>query len=684
MLAFAPIANWIPGGHEAPWYRVLASTWVSGTAIVLGAGAVLAILSGSVPVLWRPRALDGVVAWWTARPVLSTGLLAAFAFTLYAIVAHHVFDGRPLHLDELAQVFQAQIFAQGRLSRPAFAYPEFFSSLHLVDTPGRVYAQFPPGWPALLALGVLAHATWLVAPVCGAIAVAAFATTMRTVEPEAGIGLMASLLFAFAPFTVFLSGSHMNEPATLMWVMLALAAMARTMAGGASQPWLAFLSGLGFGLAATVRPVDALAFAAPAGAWYLIRAIRESRRWRDAIAAALGVALPLALLLWVNRETTGAPLRFGYEVLWGEAHSLGFHAAPWGPPHTPARGLELINLYLLRLQTYLFETPFPSLLPAIAALPLAARLDRFDRYLLVSSGALLGLYFTYWFDGFYLGPRFVYLLLPALALWTARFLPLLRARVGSAWPSRDPSKDPGRAHAGRGAQLLHALRSGALYRMAVYGGLTALLIALAQSIPVRAGQYRQGLLAMRWDADSAAAASGVRDALVLVRESWGAQLVARLWALGVPRSTTERIYLNTDACRLEQAIGALEERGVHGEAAVAALRPLLRDSARTIGSPFSPDTTERLLPGTRYSPRCLTRIAEDRAGFTLFPPLLLAHGGRNVYARDLHERDSLLVRAFPGRPIYLLRPATARVGEPPRFYRVPLDSLERAWHTPLP
>jgi hypothetical protein len=310
----------------------------------------------------------------------------------------------------------------------------------------------------------------------------------------------------------------------------------------------------------------------------------------------------------------------------------------------------LINLYLLRLQTYFLETPVPALIPAIGALALSRRFDRFDRYLLTSSALLLGLYFAYWHDGFYLGPRFVYLLLIPLAIWTARFFPLLRDRFGA----------------------------GLAYRTAVYASLTAIVIGVLINVPLRVRQYSNGLLTMRWNADSAAAAAGIENALVLVRESWGAQLVSRLWALGVPRSETELLYRRIDACQLESAIERLENSNVRDTAAVAALRPLLADSARLVGSPFSPDTTEQFLPGSRYSQRCVTRIRDDQGGFTVLTPLLLARGGNNVYARDLHARDTLLLGKYGGRPMYLLKAGT-KVGELPRFFPLSRDSLERAW-----
>ena len=85
------------------------------------------------------------------------------------------------------------------------------------------------------------------------------------------------------------------------------------------------------------------------------------------IALIVGVLTRVfAALLAVNASQTGDPFTFGYIAMWGDTHALGFHPTPWGDVHTPARGLELVNLYLLRLQTYLFESAAPSLLFATA------------------------------------------------------------------------------------------------------------------------------------------------------------------------------------------------------------------------------------------------------------------------------------------------------------------------------
>lgn len=647
-LAFLPIANWIPGGNEVESYRSAMNEWLNGTGIVLGVAIVLAILSRKLTALWRDDPFGRVIGFTARRPRATPVVIAILAGALYCYVALVVLGGRPLNIDEIVQAIQAQIFAQGRLSLPLSSHPAFFSSMNVVETHGRYFAQFPAGGPAMLAVGVLLGATWIVGPICGTVTVFAYSIFLRYAEPRRGVAVGALLLFAFAPFVFFVSGSHMNDVTSLMWTAIAIAAMAMVVNADRPRPALAFVSGIAFGCAAAVRPVDALAFALPAGLWYLARALRIRERWLDAVPAAVGVAIPMAALLWFNSRTTGAPLLFGYEALWGKAHNLGFHAAPWGTVHTPARGLELINIYFLKLQTYAYESPLPSLVPLIGALLLTRKLSALDRYLLAASGLLVALYFCYWFGGFYHGPRFVYFLMLPIALWTARFLPLVAERFGSG---------------------------SAVHRASVYGMACAGLIALGVSVPFRAHLYSVSYPTARFDADGAAAAAGVENALVFVRESWGAQMVARMWALGISPSDAEHLYWQSDACELEEAIRRAEHTGLHSQGALAALKPLMHPAGTTQPTPFSPDSSERYVPGTAYTPHCMERIAEDRAGFTPFVPFLLAHGGGNIYARDLDEQNPLLVEQYPDRPVYLLKPASSEIGAPFKFYPLNRDSL---------
>jgi hypothetical protein len=611
VLGFFPLIVCVPAACA------LRTEWLSGTAIALGVGVVFAIVARRYSIRWP------------SLPQIPPNIVAIVALVLYATVAIVIFQRRPILIDEIALVRQAQIFASGHLWLPAPTHPEFFSTLQMVTANGRVYSQYPPGGPAMLTPFVLAHATWLAGPMFGALSVLAFAAFLQAAEPDADVRLGALILFACAPFVAFMSGTHMNCVPTLTWLLAGYAAMAHAAKSPSPRPWLAFFAGLAFGVAATIRPADALAFAIPAGIWSL-------RRWPHALAAAAGVALPLAVMMYVNAHTTGSPLLFGYEVMWGKGHDLGFHQSPLGEMHTPLEGVSFVATYLLQLNRYLFETPIPSLLPAIIALALVPRIGTPDRALIGAAGLLAGIYAAYWHPGFFLGPRFFFTLTPLLALWTARLPSLL----------------------GNFPEMLSRTVTGALGASAV--------IALTVGIPERATQWGSSFATERWAQPDVAERAGVREALVFVREGWEAQLVARMWSLGVPAAAADRLVLSTDACRLDSAITVLES--ARRADPVASLTGLLRDAPLVHRIPVAPGVMVPEQTGYTYSGHCAQQLALAARGVTpLAPVSILADG--NVYARDLGARDSTLIAAYPGRPVFMLGPASQAADALPAFAR---------------
>lgn len=649
VFGFVPFVNWIAGGHEASWYAVSASEWFNGSLISIGVAVVLFLVIRRTG--WWPTGWSSLAAGAERRPLATALTLGILALALYAVVALTVLSGRPLQIDEIVQVMQARIFSEGGLTRPADPFPEFFTALHVVDMDGKVYSQFPPGGPLMLLPGVLAGMPWLTGPVSGAVAVVAFWHLVRRTEASASVALGAAVLMAIAPFMAFMAGSHMNHVPTLAWLCLALLGVRSITSGTNAGVVTGLATGFALGIMVAIRPVDGAAFALPAGLWLLARTIRRQTPLACLIASGIGITVPVAGVLAFNAATTGSATLFGYELLWGASHGLGFHQAPWGISHTPSRGIELVNLYFLRLQNYLFETPLPSLAPAMTALALTRRLSAFDRYLLAASALLVAGYFAYWHDGFFLGPRFVYLLLPALVLWTARLPSIARDRFPSLGADR--------------------------FVLLVYA--VSAVVAVFVSLPVRARQYASGVLLTRHDYLEPAATAGVDNALILVRESWGSQLIARLYALGVSRSEADAFYRTVDTCVLDGAIGGLEASDVRGTAAVDRLRPLTADSLRLLATSLSPDHTERMLPGAMYSPACQRRLLEDRGGYAFFAPLLAQDPGTNVYARDLHARDTVLVQRYGERPLYLLRASSSEVGAPLVLERVSLDSARGEW-----
>lgn len=669
-LSFFPVSNWIPGGYGDAEFGILRDEWIAGSFVVLGVGLVLAMLSRRIPALWRQglasRLGDALWRRWWAYGAT----LALATFVLSAVTASALFARRPSIIDEIVQLAQARVYAAGHLATPVPAHQEFFTTLHTVTRDGKVFSQFPPGGPAMIALGVLLGAPWLLNPIVAAAGVLLWAWCLRRAEPNRRVAALALALFALSPFAVFMSGSYMNHVTTMTWLNLACAALAALWASSAraegsdaepptalapARPGLGFLVGLGLGVAATIRPVDALAFALPAGLWMLIRALREPRRWAEALPAGVGVALPILAMMWVHVNTTGKPLLFGYELLWGKEHGLGFHMAPWGIPHTPARGIEMLSLYGTYLQQCLFETSLPGLIPFIAALALVPRLRPYDRFLLASGLLVTLAYFAYWHNGFFLGPRFLYPLIPLLTWWTARALPAARARFAAFTPDSLG------------------------YRFAVWSMLAAVVMALAVNVPTRLSLYAKRNKTERWDVEGELRKAGARNAIVLVPETWESQFAVRMRALGITAQAAEKTYRAVDACRLEHALLDLEARRVTGAAATAELFALLPDSVNLDRVELPSQVKIRVHQGSGWSRRCMAILAENGRGALGLAPFMHTPVPGVLFARDLHERDAALFAEYPGRDVWVLRPSDGTLSGTPTLHRAPMDSLRKAW-----
>lgn len=600
------------------------------------------------PSLWRAR-------WW---PVV---LLAAPTL-LYAVTAREVFDGRPLYVDAMTQALQAHVLAGGDLSVPVAGDPRFFSSALLVEHDGRAFSQVPPGWSALLALGFLLGAAWLVPPLCGGLAAFALHRLLREGGEDPGVALAAAALMAFSPWMAFNAASWMNHVPTLAFILLGSAALVQGMREPAGWRWAA-LAGVGLGGAAWIRPMEGAAFGLPAAAWVLARAWRSPSARGAAVGFAAGGTAVVGLLLAYNQVMHGSPLLFGFELQWGPEHRLGFHEAPWGPPHTFMRGLQLVNGYLLALHLVFFDAPAPSALAALAALLLVRRLQPLDRYLLAGGTLVLLGYLAFWGEGHDLGPRYLIPLAPLVALWSARFGRVVAATTGS-----DGHRRWGNAF------VFLLLTSGWLV-----------------GTPPRWFVYGQTGLAARVDA-GALTSPRARDALVFVPSPWSTQVLARLRATGISRQEAEWIQHRVGLCKLDVALSRLEERGVsgRGEEVMALLRPLAADSAgmvvdRLTGSPGDPfnglttaDTAAVSLCGLRQY------LEQAQGAHTLLSFQAMVGptwtGDGPIVAHDLHEENARLLAAHPERPAYWLKPVRLR-GRVTEFALEPLraDSVERVW-----
>ena len=371
--------------------------------------------------------LADVAARWKAldwRADLGLALLAGIG---YAVLGWWLWEGRPTGLDEVVAIWQARLLSHGHLAAPIPAHPEAVLTRLTGIGPIGIIGQFSLGTALLLVPFVVIGQVALAGPVYGAIGVFCWARLVRRLESHAATALGAVLLLAVSPFWAIQSTSqlaHVPLTAIICLIGVALARLFDTPPAGRAALWL----GLLVGLAAWVRPVEALAAAVPA-ALFVLGAVALGRLPRRAIAQGLlGVAGPMAILLATNTITTGAPLRFSYDVVSGPKHRLGFHESPDGTDYTPTRGLRKMRKQMHSLGESTWESRFTPFWPAAVGVVLALpALTLLEGWVLATVVSLLLSYWAYWGNAEWLGPRFILPVLPFLLLAVAR-VPRLLAR----------------------------------------------------------------------------------------------------------------------------------------------------------------------------------------------------------------------------------------------------------------
>ncbi len=305
-------------------------------------------------------------------PLPSPGVLAVgvclLALLAAAWVATAIFDRLPHVEDDVAFLFQARTLASGRLLAPAPALPQFFEIPFTVQRDGFWYGKYPPGYPAVLALGVLAGQPWLVEPICGAIAVGLVYLLGRHLYGP-WVGLLGAGLTAASPFFLLQAGSFMSHAACLAWATLFLWLFLR--ARQRLSLWQGLAAGAALGMLFLSRQLTAVGVALPVALWCLADLVGQRRRLGLYLATAAGFLPFLAILLAYNQLTTGNPLRSAYELYWAY-DKIGFGPDVGVRGHYLADGLLNTRINFDAFATFLFGWPGQlSLAPAALAVLLA-------------------------------------------------------------------------------------------------------------------------------------------------------------------------------------------------------------------------------------------------------------------------------------------------------------------------
>ena len=438
-------------------------------------------------------------------------LLCILALAAATAIAYGVFQAVPHLEDEHANLFQAKVFATGRLWAPGPSQPGAFFVPFVLDWEGKRFSKYPPGYSLVLALGVLAGRPWLVNPLLGALAlVATFAlgreicgfSARREPEIEQTV-LLAAILGATSPMFLGLSSALLSHALNLLLLTIFAWAYLRSTLRPSHSTLYALLAGIALGWAMLTRPLTALAYTAPFGLWAVWQLARRRVRLQPLVITAVAAGAIAALWLVYQRILTGAWTVNLYAVWWGY-DQIGFGPGHGTSPegHSIASAIHNVALDFRALLTDLHGWPGLSWILIVPGLLLAPR-DRRDVAMLAPLAALVVAHSLYWVRGSAIyGPRYWYEASPFLWLLSARGLVKLWKRA----------------------------QERAVFRALIKIGLAALVaLNVATVIPTRFSLWR-GLYFVTDEPWRAVQQANLHNALVVVRGNLWTDYGTVLWA----------------------------------------------------------------------------------------------------------------------------------------------------------
>lgn len=354
---------------------------------------------------------------------------SAVAVAMALVVALGALQGMAHVSDEVAYTLQARLFAAGMRAGPPADVPSMLDYPFWVTTPAS-YSPFPPGWPALLAVGEVVGLPWLVnVLLAGLVPPLVWGIARVWMSPREAV--LAAAAAGLSPQLALLAGSRMSHVS----VLVALGVLLLVVLRRRDPLWAWGCAGLAAAYVVLARPFDAALLAGPMLVAGLLRAPGRAARAAVVVLPGLGSLVLLA----DNAALTGDPLSFPMSA-WLESWvpggpRPGCNALGFGPDigctdvfgvrgHTPAKAWKIGSAALVRLDALLLGLPGAGGLAVLGWVRLRRALP------FVATGLVVGGYALYWSPGLAYGARFYAPLLLLLPLGLAALL----ARLPRAWP----------------------------------------------------------------------------------------------------------------------------------------------------------------------------------------------------------------------------------------------------------
>lgn len=356
------------------------------------------------------------------RPNNLALLLILVAILASYFVTLNVFERIPHLEDEIAYVWQANVIAEGRLTVDSPPRAEDFKVPFVVDYKGYRFGKYPPGWPAMLALGVRLGLREWVNPLLAGLAAWLMYRLARKLLSETA-ALFAVFLLVTSPLFLIQSGSLMSHTWSLVLAAGFMLAWLDLFTPQTTEPptpknWLArpapdwmlvLVAGLTLGSMALTRPLSAIGVALPFGVHGIILLIKGNPSTRLKVLGVGGLALLVALLIFAwQYAVTGDPFLNPY-TLWWSKDKIGF-----GPDFGYDPGGHTLQNGLNKTYGVLYKTgdefngwgQFWWVFMPFGVWALRRKTAAWLTGLVFPS--LLLVYLSYWVISFVLGPRYYF------------------------------------------------------------------------------------------------------------------------------------------------------------------------------------------------------------------------------------------------------------------------------------
>ena len=256
--------------------------------------------------------------------------------------------------DTASYLFQAKLFAHGRL----FAEPPpeygFTASPHVNINNGKWYSKYQFGNALMLTPGVLVDAPWLTPAILTGLTLVFLYLIVREIYDKR-IAMLAMILGCISPATLIMGATWFSENVSRFYLSIYLFALIKMLKNG--RWFYAALSGFALGYAFNTRPYQAFVFGL-AGAGLTLYFIVRSHDRGMVLKKILVFLIPLSMLIGLfmawNNYFTGNPLKptFNfmqpYDKIGFGKRSEGYEPDPKKiPAYTMNEGIRKKWLYAL-------------------------------------------------------------------------------------------------------------------------------------------------------------------------------------------------------------------------------------------------------------------------------------------------------------------------------------------------